>query len=44
MENRCIAIAHCAPKSDKDSVIRANLCGRNDEDVFTVAEALEERI
>src|SRR6187549_1699527 len=34
------AIAKRAPAMPKDSIILANLCGRGDKDIFTVAEAL----
>jgi tryptophan synthase beta chain len=34
------AIARRAPKMRKDEIIIANLCGRGDKDIFTVAEAL----
>jgi tryptophan synthase beta chain len=34
------AVAKVAPTMDKDSIILANLCGRGDKDIFTVAEAL----
>jgi tryptophan synthase beta chain len=34
------AIAKRAPTMPKDSIILANLCGRGDKDIFTVAEAL----
>ena len=33
-------VAKRAPKMSKDQVILANLCGRGDKDIFTVAEAL----
>jgi tryptophan synthase beta chain len=29
-----------APTMPKDSIIVANLCGRGDKDIFTVADAL----
>jgi len=29
-----------AVKMDRDQIILANLCGRGDKDIFTVAEAL----
>jgi tryptophan synthase beta chain len=29
-----------APTMPKDSIILANLCGRGDKDIFTVAERL----
>ena len=34
------AVAKRAKEMDKDSVILANLCGRGDKDIFTVAERL----
>ena len=34
------AIARIAPEMAKDRIIVANLCGRGDKDIFTVAEAL----
>jgi tryptophan synthase beta chain len=34
------AVAKVAPTMDKDAIILANLCGRGDKDIFTVAEAL----
>ena len=34
------AVAKLAPTMDKDAIILANLCGRGDKDIFTVAEAL----
>ncbi|AYJ87592.1 tryptophan synthase subunit beta [Sphingomonas paeninsulae] len=34
------AVMRRAPKMPKDSIIVANLCGRGDKDIFTVAEAL----
>ncbi len=34
------AVARHAPKMGKDKIILANLCGRGDKDIFTVAEAL----
>ncbi len=34
------AIAERAPGMDKDAIVLANLCGRGDKDIFTVAEAL----
>ena len=34
------AVAKVAPTMPKDSIIIANLCGRGDKDIFTVAEAL----
>jgi tryptophan synthase beta chain len=36
------AVAKLAPTMDKDAIILANLCGRGDKDIFTVAEALGE--
>ena len=33
-------VAKRAPKMSKDQVILANLCGRGDKDIFTVADAL----
>ncbi len=36
------AVAKLAPTLDKDAIILANLCGRGDKDIFTVAEALGE--
>jgi len=33
-------VAKVAPTMPKDSIICANLCGRGDKDIFTVAEAL----
>jgi tryptophan synthase beta chain len=38
------AVAKLAPTLDKDAIILANLCGRGDKDIFTVAEALGERV
>ncbi|MEH6756387.1 MAG: tryptophan synthase subunit beta [Parasphingorhabdus sp.] len=38
------AIAREAVKMDKDQIILANLCGRGDKDIFTVAEALGTKI
>ena len=38
------AVAKLAPTMDKDAIILANLCGRGDKDIFTVAEALGERV
>jgi tryptophan synthase beta chain len=37
-------VAKIAPKMRKDQIIIMNLCGRGDKDVFTVAEALGEKI
>jgi tryptophan synthase beta chain len=34
------AVTREATKMDKDAIILANLCGRGDKDIFTVAEAL----
>jgi tryptophan synthase beta chain len=34
------AVARIAPTMAKDQIIIANLCGRGDKDIFTVAEAL----
>ena len=34
------AVTKVAPTMDKDAIILANLCGRGDKDIFTVAEAL----
>ncbi|MGZ3196556.1 MAG: tryptophan synthase subunit beta, partial [Croceibacterium sp.] len=34
------AVAKRAPEMPKDAIILANLCGRGDKDIFTVAEAL----
>ncbi len=34
------AVAKMAPTMAKDAIILANLCGRGDKDIFTVAEAL----
>ncbi len=34
------AVAKVAPRMPKDAIICANLCGRGDKDIFTVAEAL----
>ncbi|MEK6540509.1 MAG: tryptophan synthase subunit beta [Pseudomonadota bacterium] len=34
------AVAKIAPTMGKDAIILANLCGRGDKDIFTVAEAL----
>jgi tryptophan synthase beta chain len=38
------AVAREAVKMDKDAIILANLCGRGDKDIFTVAEALGRKI
>ncbi len=37
------AVAKIAPTMDRDQIIMANLCGRGDKDIFTVAEALGEK-
>jgi tryptophan synthase beta chain len=34
------AVANRAKTMPKDAIILANLCGRGDKDIFTVAEAL----
>jgi tryptophan synthase beta chain len=34
------AVTKIAPTMDKDRIILANLCGRGDKDIFTVADAL----
>ena len=34
------AVAKVAPTMDRDQIILANLCGRGDKDIFTVAEKL----
>jgi tryptophan synthase beta chain len=34
------ALANVAPAMDKDQIILANLCGRGDKDIFSVAEHL----
>jgi tryptophan synthase beta chain len=34
------AVARIAPTMDRDQIILANLCGRGDKDIFTVAEVL----
>jgi tryptophan synthase beta chain len=34
------AVSRIAPTMDRDQIILANLCGRGDKDIFTVAEAL----
>jgi len=34
------AVARIAPTMGKDQIIIANLCGRGDKDIFTVAAAL----
>jgi tryptophan synthase beta chain len=34
------AVAKVAPTMERDQIILANLCGRGDKDIFTVAEAL----
>ena len=38
------AVEREAVKMDRDQIILANLCGRGDKDIFTVAEALGTRI
>jgi tryptophan synthase beta chain len=38
------AVAREAVKMDRDKIILANLCGRGDKDIFTVAEALGTKI
>jgi tryptophan synthase beta chain len=38
------AVAREAVKMDRDQIILANLCGRGDKDIFTVAEALGTKI
>jgi tryptophan synthase beta chain len=38
------AVEREAKKMDRDQIILANLCGRGDKDIFTVAEALGVRI
>ena len=38
------AVAREAAKMDRDQIILANLCGRGDKDIFTVAEALGEKM
>jgi tryptophan synthase beta chain len=38
------AVAREAVKMDQDQIILANLCGRGDKDIFTVAEALGTKI
>jgi tryptophan synthase beta chain len=38
------AVAKVAPTMDRDAIILANLCGRGDKDIFTVAEALGEQV
>ena len=38
------AVAKVALEMDRDAIIVANLCGRGDKDIFTVAEALGARI
>jgi tryptophan synthase beta chain len=38
------AVARIAPTFPKDKIILANLCGRGDKDIFTVAEALGTKI
>ena len=34
------AVQKVAPTMDKDAIILANLCGRGDKDIFSVAEHL----
>lgn len=38
------AVMQVAPQMDRDQIICANLCGRGDKDIFTVAAALEVEI
>ena len=38
------AVEREAKKMDRDQIILANLCGRGDKDIFTVAEALGTKI
>lgn len=38
------AVMRVAPTMSKDQIIVANLCGRGDKDIFTVAEALGVKI
>ncbi len=38
------AVAKVAPTMDRDAIVLANLCGRGDKDIFTVAEALGTQI
>ena len=38
------AVTKLAPEMDRDAIIVANLCGRGDKDIFTVAEALGTQI
>jgi tryptophan synthase beta chain len=38
------AVAKVAPTMPKDAIICANLCGRGDKDIFTVADALGTKI
>jgi tryptophan synthase beta chain len=33
-------VAKIAPTMDKDQIVLANLCGRGDKDIFSVAEHL----
>ena len=40
MTGRIAAVAKRAREMDRDQIILANLCGRGDKDIFTVAEAL----
>ena len=38
------AVARVAPAMDRDALVIVNLCGRGDKDIFTVADALGERL
>jgi tryptophan synthase beta chain len=38
------AVARVAPTMARDAIIVVNLCGRGDKDIFTVADALGERL
>jgi len=38
------AVAKVAPTMAKDQIILANLCGRGDKDIFTVADALDVKL
>ena len=38
------AVTKIAPTMGKDQIIMANLCGRGDKDIFTVATALGTQI
>ena len=38
------AVTKVAPEMERDAIIIANLCGRGDKDIFTVAEALGTQI